>query len=214
MSPKALLLEMGGLVQDQLRRATRALLEGDHAAARHAIALDRDVDELELRVDEAGLRLLARHAAATVDPRTVAAAMKAGTDLERIGDHACTIARRALAPAPPALVRESGLAAMTALVRTLLADSLEALARDDALLARKVIDGEPALASLEKRVLRALLADAGRAPAILSGIFRLVSAARSLERIAGHAARIAEMVIYASAGERAEPRHAACVRPA
>src|SRR5690606_33056899 len=93
---KQLLLSMGGLVEDQLERAARALLDDDRGAAQHAIALDQDVDALEIEVDEACVQLLALYQPAAGDLRFSAAAMKVVTELERIGDQAVNIARCAM----------------------------------------------------------------------------------------------------------------------
>lgn len=66
---RTLLLRMAGAVEEQLRRATEALFASDHAKARHVIALDEDIDRLELQIDEACIRLLALHQPAATPAR-------------------------------------------------------------------------------------------------------------------------------------------------
>ena len=78
-----MLLEMGALVDAQLRRATQALLGCDRGMAQHAIAIDGDVDLREVRIDETCVRLIALRQPAAADLRFIVAAMKAVTDLEK-----------------------------------------------------------------------------------------------------------------------------------
>ena len=200
---------MGGLVESQLFRATRALFEGDQARARHAIALDAEVDSLEVRVDQKCVRLLALYQPAASDLRFVAAAMKVVTELERIGDQAVNIARCALGPQLPAQLLDSGSKPMAELARNMVSRSIGALARADVALARKVISRDAAVDLLEQATVGTLLAEAGREPGLLQGVFRLAHVTRSLERIGDHATNIAEMTLYVADGrlERHATRH-------
>lgn len=197
---KHLLLQMGGLVEDQLRRAVDSLFESDRAKARHAIALDEDVDRLELQVDEACVQLLALYQPAATDLRLVAAAMKVVTELERIGDQAVNLARCTLEPEVPAALLEGGLRRMAALARDMVSDSLDALARGDVELARRVVATDDAVDALEHETVRSLLAHAAREPESLRSVFRLAFAARCLERVADHATNVAEMALYVEEG--------------
>lgn len=211
-----LLLQMGGVVEDQLRRATDALFESDHARARHAIAMDGDVDRLELRVDEACVQLLALHQPAATDLRFVAATMKVVTELERIGDQAVNLARSTLEPQAPAALLDTGLRRMSELARAMVSDSLDALARGDVDLARRVIATDDAVDALEHETVRSLLAHAAREPESLRNAFRLAFAARCLERVADHATNIAEMTLYTVEGlvERHPHLNSSASRPA
>jgi phosphate transport system protein len=195
---RRLLLGMGGLVEDQLRRATQALLEADRGRAQHAIALDPDVDALENRVDEVCVQLLALHQPAAADLRFVAGAMKVVTELERIGDQAVNLARCALEVRSES--PDIGLRRMSAMARGLVSDSLDALARGDSALARRVIAGDAALDALEEDTVRRLLSGVAHDPARLRAAFRLAYAARCLERVGDHATNIAEMAVYVAEG--------------
>src|SRR5216684_1344145 len=93
---KQTLLAMGGLVEDQIRRAMRALLERDDVIAQEVIDRDRQVNTYDVEVDEQCVNLLALHQPAASDLRFITTAMKIVTDLERIGDQAVNIAQRAL----------------------------------------------------------------------------------------------------------------------
>ena len=193
---RTLLLRMGGDVEDQLRRATEALFASDHAKARHVIALDEDIDCLELQIDEACIQLLALHQPAATDLRFIVAAMKVVTELERIGDQAVNIARCTLAPRHPAGLPERLLGRMAAKARSLVTDSLDALARQDSALAKRVITEDAALDQLERETVQRLMRQATRDPDHLQSVFRLGYVARCLERIGDHATNVAEMVIY------------------
>lgn len=213
---KHLLLQMGGVVEDQLRRAVDSLFASDHAKARHAIALDEDVDRLELQVDEACVQLLALYQPAAADLRFVAAAMKVVTELERIGDQAVNLARSSLEPQVPPGLLDDDLRRMAALAREMLSDSLDALARSDVDLARRVIATDDAVDALEHETVRSLLSHATRAPDSLRSVFRLTFAARCLERVADHATNIAEMALYTAEGliERHRDLTSSSPRPA
>jgi phosphate transport system protein len=195
---RRMLLEMGALVDAQLRRATQALLACDRGMAQHAIALDGDVDLREVRIDEACVRLIALRQPAAADLRFIVAAMKAVTDLERIGDQAVGIARCALYPC--AELPETEIGRMSSLARSQVADSLEALRRGDADAARRVIAEDAALDALEKQIVRRLLAAAMDDASRLRFVYPLAYAARCLERAGDHAANIAEMALYSAEG--------------
>ena len=90
------LLAMGGLVEDQIRRAMRALTERDDALAQDVIDRDRQVNAYDVEVDEKSVELLALHQPAAGDLRFITTIMKVVTDVERIGDQAVNIAQRAL----------------------------------------------------------------------------------------------------------------------
>ena len=198
---------MSGFVETQLTRAAASLFEADQAKAHHVIALDADVDALEMRVDEKCIQLLALYQPAAADLRFTAAAMKVVTELERIGDQAVNMARGALGPRLPSRLLDSGITPMAELAQNMVAESVRALAHADAALARKVIAGDAAVDLLERETVSRLLAQAAREPELLRSVFRLTYVARSLERIGDHATNIAEMALYVADGRLV--RHAA-----
>ena len=208
---RTLLLRMCGAVEDQLRRATEALFASDHAKARHVIALDEDIDRLELQIDEACIQLLALHQPAAADLRFIVSAMKVVTELERIGDQAVNIARCTLAPRHPTGLPERLLGRMAVEARSLLRDSLDALARQDPALAKRVIAGDANLDQLERETVQRLMRQAARDPDHLQSVFRLGHVARCLERIGDHATNVAEMVVYIAHATVA--RHRSAERP-
>jgi phosphate transport system protein len=193
---RTLLFGMAEAVQDQLRHATEAFFHGDHAKARHAIATDQDVDRLELQIDDACIQLLALHQPTAADLRFIVATMKIVTELERIGDQAANIAKFALESHAYPGLPERVLGRMALDARALVSDSLEALARLDTELAKRVIGDDAALDELERETVQRLLRQAARNPDYLRSVFRLAYIARCLERIGDHATNVAEMVLY------------------
>src|SRR5499426_4499833 len=123
---KQTLLAMGGLVEDQIRRVMKALLERDDELAREVIARDHQVNSYDVEVDEKCVELLALHQPAAGDLRFITTAMKIVTDLERIGDQAVNIAQRALELNPePQLKPYIDLPRMATRAQTMVKESLE-----------------------------------------------------------------------------------------
>jgi phosphate transport system protein len=90
-------LEMGGIVEQQLAGSTAALVRRDGALASRVITDDRRVDEIEAEIDHLVMRILALRQPVAVDLRVITAALKISSDLERMGDYAANVAKRAIA---------------------------------------------------------------------------------------------------------------------
>jgi phosphate transport system protein len=194
---KQTLLAMGGLVEDQIRRVTTALLERDSGAARDVIERDRQVNAYDVEVDEKCVELLALHQPAAGDLRFITTAMKIVTDLERIGDQAVNIAQRVLE-----LNRESqlkpyiDLPRMAERAQRMVKESLDAFVARDTELARQVCAEDGAVDDLNHQIFRELLTFMMEDPKTIPRAIRLILIARFLERVADHATNIAEMVVY------------------
>jgi len=194
---KQTLLAMGGLVEDQIRRVMRALVERDDAQARDVIDRDREVNAYENEIDEKCVELLALHQPTAGDLRFLTTAMKIVTDLERIGDQAVNIAQRALElNQEPQLKPYIDLPRMAERAQRMVKGSLDALVARDAALARRVCADDDEVDALNDQIFRELLTYMSADPATIPRAIRLVLIARSLERVADHATNVAEMVIY------------------
>ena len=194
---KQTLLAMGGLVEDQIRRAMRALLERDDAIAQEVIDRDRQVNTYDVEVDEQCVNLLALHQPAAGDLRFITTAMKIVTDLERIGDQAVNIAQRTIElNREPQLKPYIDLPRMAEKSQRMVKESLDAFVTRDTELARRVCAEDAEVDALKEQIFRELLtfmmADARTIPRSI----RLILISRFLERVADHATNIAEMVIY------------------
>jgi phosphate transport system protein len=194
---RSYVLEMGGLVEDQIAQAVRALLERDQRLARATIQRDHTVNRLDVEIDDLSLKLLALHQPAARDLRLITTALKITTDLERIGDLATHIAERAIElAAEPPLKPYVDIPAMASLASSMLHRSLDAFVRDDVDLALEVCASDDTIDTLHAQVVRDLLGIMGRDPASISRTMRLLFVSKYLERVGDHATNIAEMVIF------------------
>jgi phosphate transport system protein len=194
---KQTLLAMGGLVEDQIRRVTRALLERDDALAREVIERDAQVNAYDVEIDEKCVELLALHQPAAKDLRFLTTAMKIVTDLERIGDQAVNIAQRVRElNLEPQLKPYIDLPLMAEKAQRMVKESLDAFVAGDTALARRVCGEDSAVDALREQIFRELLTFMMEDPKSITRAIRLILVSRFLERVADHATNIAEMVIY------------------
>jgi phosphate transport system protein len=199
---KQTLLAMGGLVEDQIRRAMRALLERDDVIAQDVIDRDRQVNTYDVEVDEQCVNLLALNQPAAGDLRFITTAMKIVTDLERIGDQAVNIAQRALElNREPQLKPYIDLPRMADKAQRMVKESLDAFVARDTALARQVCGEDAEVDALKEQIFRELLTFMMEDPRTVSRAIRVILISRFMERVADHATNIAEMVIYLVEGK-------------
>src|SRR5262245_2056138 len=210
-SLRLLVLEMGGLVLDQVRRAVASLDREDLGEAREVIARDHAVNAYDLRVDEASIRLLARRQPVAGDLRVIMSIAKAVADLERIGDEAAKIARITLhlfaggASVPRrALLRD--VRAMAALATRMLGDVLRAFDEMDVQAALAVAAGDAELDREFRAASRRLSTYVMEDSRQLGHTINALTAVKALERIGDHAKNIAEYIVYLVTGQ--DIRHA------
>jgi phosphate transport system protein len=199
---KQTLLAMGGLVEDQIRRAMRALVERDDALAQEVIDRDRQVNAYDVEVDEQCVNLLALHQPAAGDLRSITTAMKIVTDLERIGDQAVNIAQRVLElNRDPQLKPYIDLPRMAEKAQRMVKESLDAFVARDTDLARQVCGKDAEVDALKEQIFRELLTFMMEDPRTIPRAIRVILISRFLERVADHATNIAEMVVYLVEGK-------------
>ncbi len=199
---KQMLLAMGGLVEDQIHRVMRALIERDDALAQEVIERDRRVNAMDVEVDEKCVELLALHQPAAGDLRFITTTMKIVTDLERIGDQAVNIAQRAIElNREPQLKPYIDLPRMAEKAGRMVKESLDAFVNRDTALARRVCAEDEAVDALKEQVFRELLTFMMEDARTIPRAIRLILISRFLERVADHATNIAEMVIYLVEGK-------------
>ena len=194
---KKFLLSLCALVEDQLESAMDALQQRDAAQAQRVQKRDAEVDGREVEVEEECLKALALHQPVACDLRFFVAVLKMNKDLERIGDMAVNIARKAICVAGYSdLEIPFDLPGMWLKVRAMLRDSIDALVNRDASLAQRICARDADVNRLKKEI-RRQVEDLLRAqPHRVSAWLALLAVARNLERIADHAVNIAEDVIY------------------
>ena len=194
---KQTLLDMGGLVEDQIRRVMRALVERDDALAQEVIGRDQQVNAYDVEVDETCVSLLALHQLVAGDLRFITTAMKIVTDLERMGDQAVNIAQRVLElNREPQLKPYIDLPRMAEKAQRMVKESLDAFVARDTELARKVCAEDAEVDALKEQIFRELLTFMMEDARTIPRAIRLILISRFLERVADHATNIAEMVIY------------------
>ena len=195
------LLAMGGRCEQMISTAVRAFEDRDETLAREVIEADRRMDEDEVIVDELAVRMLALRQPVGRDLRFAVAAVKASTDLERIGDEAVNIAERAMEMEPADRLSSPGskLPEMAQRAGAMLRDSLNALVEEDPKNARKVFEQDDAVDEIYGEVLQ-LCIDYMKDPSRIADGMRICNCAKYLERIADHATNIAEMVIFTVEG--------------
>jgi phosphate transport system protein len=196
-------LRLAAIVEDALNRSVRALCDGRSDLAQEVGVEDRVVDRWEVQIERECLKVLALHQPVASDLRRVAAVLKISGDLERMGDLARHIAKRVekLAVDPLAFPVPQPLEGLATEAMTQVHDSLDALTGCDAALARAVIAADLNVNRRYRAVLKQLKQSIREHPGRIDNWLRLVNTARNLERIADHAANIAESVIYLKEGD-------------
>ena len=202
------LLLICSIVEEQVQKAVRALFDRDIELAREVQAMDEEVDRREIALEEDCLKTLALHQPVATNLRQLVAALKINSDLERIGDLAVNIARKAAdlsGVGPAAQAGAIGLrpveipadfAAMSDETQAMLRKSLDALVQMDPALAREVCLCDDEVDRLKKKIRGQIEQRIQDDPDRIGGMLRLLSVSRNLERIADCAASIAEDVIY------------------
>jgi phosphate transport system protein len=193
---KQLLLTMAANSRDAVTRAVQALIERDEVLAQRVIEDDAIVDQLEIRVDEVAIQLLAKAPLAS-DLRLITIAMKASHDLERVCDEATTIARRAIElNTEPQLKPYVDIPKMSELALDMLDRALHAFVNHDPKEARDVIKRDKEVDALNKQLHRELASYMIERPSTISRALNLMVISKSIERIADHATNIGEEVVY------------------
>jgi phosphate transport system protein len=193
---KGKLRTMAGLAAIAVNDSIKALVARDDALARRVEADDTQLDRLEIEVDEMAVTLLAKAPLAT-DLRLIIVAMKASHDLERVGDEATAISRRALElNQEPPLKPYVDIPRMAAMALEMLRESLDAFMQSLPAQARAVIPRDLEVDALYRQLERELVSFILENPANTTRCLNLMSIAKRLERIADHATNIAEEVVY------------------
>jgi len=191
------LLEMAGIVERLVGRATQAVLERDPSAAADIIEADARVDDLEVEIDARVLELLALHQPMAGDLRQIIASNKTANDLERVGDHAVNIAKaaRRLADTHP-LPDLRELHEMVQITREMLADALAAYVSRNSGTARMVCATDDKVDDLRRSLFRILVTHMLEDPRRIGGALELLLVSQNLERVADLCTNVAEDVVF------------------
>jgi phosphate transport system protein len=196
------ILYMGGLVEDQIQKAVKSLVDRDSQLAEVIVERDHEVNRMDVDIDDLCIKLLALHQPAGRDLRFITTGLKITTDLERIGDMAVNICERALE-----LNQESQLKPyidiprMAQISQRMIRESLDAFVREDTDLALKVCKDDTEVDDLNAQIFRETISFMIEDPQTISRATKIGSVSKYLERIADHATNIAEMVIFMVKGK-------------
>ena len=195
-------LSMGAVARERVSQAFRSLLDHDVALATIVREGDREIDEMELDIDEECLKILALHQPVAADLRFIIVALKVNNDLERIGDQAVNIAERAafLAMNEPLLVALD-FPKMAEEVQTMVRQSLDALVKRDTGIAREVLGKDDEIDARNRQVHVILQGLMKNDPNSVERAVQWLSASRYLERIADLSTNIAQDVVFMTDGE-------------
>ena len=190
------LLAMASHAESAVARSIRALVEREDSLAREVIRDDAIIDQFEVEIDDIAVHLLVKAPLAT-DLRLTTVAMKVSQNLERVGDAAVTIARRAIdLGAEPQLKPYIDIPRMASMSLEMLRDAITAFVNHEPALARGVIPRDPDVDNLNRQLHRELASFMVERPATISRCLNLMTISKTLERVADHATNIAEEVVY------------------
>jgi len=197
-------LQMGGLVEEQIIRALEALTTGNCALAQLVMENDHQVNALEVAIDEECSTMIARRQPAAKDLRMVMTVVKTITDLERIGDEAAKIARMTRAiyeSGRPTLPRISEIEHVTEIAIGMLRNSLDSFARLDLTVAAKVVRQDEQVDKAFVGILRHLITYMMEDARTISHAIEILFIAKAIERIGDHAKNMSEYVVYLVKGK-------------
>jgi len=191
-------LQMGGLVEEQIVKAVDGLASGDLEALDRVIEGDHRVNAMEVGLDESCSQIIARRQPAASDLRLVMAIIKTITDLERIGDEAEKIARMAklIHEAERAHLPRLELKHVASLALSMLRKALDAFARLDVDSALQVVKQDRGVDDEFRSILRQLITFMMEDPRTISRCLETLFVAKAIERIGDHAKNMAEYVVY------------------
>lgn len=196
------LIKMGEIAIQQVRDSIQALVESDTEIARKVIAGDDELDQLEIMIDEEAIRYMNMRAPIAGDLRLVIMGMKASHDLERVGDEAMGIAKRAKhlsleTPFNPYI----DVPRMAEMAVEMLRDALNCFLNGDTEKAMGIIQRDQEVDALNRQLYRELTRSMIEDSATISRAIEIMFISKSLERIADHATNIAEEMIYLAKGK-------------
>jgi phosphate transport system protein len=198
-----LISQMGGLAETQVAGALAALTRRDTDAAERVIVADSKLDDLEEQIDQLSVQLFAKRQPMAEDLRLIAMSLKISNDLERVGDYAASVAKRAKRLDPgvqlPAL---TSLGRMGALVQEMVTEVVDAYIERDDRQAMSVWHRDSQVDDFYDSLFRELITYVLEDPRTTSTCIDLLFVAKNLERIGDHATNIAERIHYILEGDR------------
>lgn len=203
---KEKILRMGSLAEEMIQKSIHGLLSRNEKLTKQVLELEKEMNRLEIEIDDFGHSLLALDQPMAVDLRLVIMILKINTDLERIGDHAVNIAERTfvlLRQSP--IDRDVYLTEMAQATMRMLSDALRAFVDGDINLAREVLKRDDEVDAYNDDLYNQITVLMERNPSVANAGINLIMVSHNLERVADLANNIAEDVVYMKQGK--EVRH-------
>jgi len=196
--------EMGGQVEVAIENGTKALLKLDRELADLTIIADQRIDDMQRKIDEMAVSMIARRQPMASDLRAIITSIHVANDLERVGDMAKQLARRSLKLEGMSLQPTfyNGVKNMTALVLRQIKDALDAYSSRDAAAAVAVCNRDDEVDAMHTSLFRELLTYMMEDPRNITPCTHLLFCAKNLERIGDHATNIAERAYYLQTGKQ------------
>jgi phosphate transport system protein len=201
---KQRLLDMSEKAEALIDLAVESLRERDAGKAEAVLAADRELDDLEVEVEQRAISLLALQQPMARDLRFIVGAIKISSDLERVGDHAVNIAQCTLRllDIPVSLAPGLEIDEMARRARGMLGDAIDAFIRADGALGRAVCKRDDEVDALEESTFRVLLTHMMESATTISSALQLLLVSRNLERVADLATNIGEDAVYLAEGKQ------------
>ncbi|MGB8516386.1 MAG: phosphate signaling complex protein PhoU [Gallionella sp.] len=196
---RASVLQMGGLVESQIKSAIESLVSGDVGLMNRVVEEDHRVNAMEVKIDEACSQMIARRQPTAGDLRLIMTVVKTITDLERIGDEAEKIARMAKMLSQKnvlAIPRYHEIKHASEIAVDMLRKALDAFARLDVVMAAQVVRQDEQVDDEFRSIMRYLITFMMEDPRTISTALEILFIAKAIERIGDHAQNMAEYVIY------------------
>lgn len=197
-----IIAEMGGLAEAQIADAIDALMKRDEDKAARVVASDKRLDQLEHEIDEQAIKMIALRQPMGEDLRFIVSALRCASAIERVGDYAKNVAKRAVAlsnatPVGPAktVVR------MGRIAQSMLKDVLDAYLEHDVAKADAVRERDEEVDALHTTMFRELVTYMMEDPRQITSCTHLLFVAKNIERIGDHATNIAEHIHFMVTGE-------------
>ncbi|MBU6166185.1 MAG: phosphate signaling complex protein PhoU [Alphaproteobacteria bacterium] len=204
---RAVITRMGGLCESQIADAVDALVSRNVEAAAVVVENDKRLDALEAEAEALAVRIIALRAPLADDLREIVAALKIAGVMERIGDYAKNIAKRASVvalsqPVGPAVIIPEMARAVISIIR----DTLDAFVDRDAAKANAILSRDQQVDEFYNSLFRSLLTFMMENPHYITPSTHLLFVAKNLERIGDHATSVAEMIYFTATGQRPAER--------
>lgn len=199
------LVKMGVIVEDMVGKSILALKEKNHNLAREIIELDDKVDDLEDKIEQKCVELIALYQPVAKDLRRITSTLKIITDLERMGDYVEDIAEIVIGMDEKEFVKPLvNLPQMTKNVQLMIHDSLDSFVNEDMEMAKEVAKKDDEIDGIYEKMYEELLSILITKQSEKKQIIELLLIGRYLERIADHNTNICERIIYMVSGERVQ----------